>query len=91
MQAINETKLNTLVGQMVGDLGAAVNSALVIIGDRLGLYKALATGPVTAQQLAERTSTAERYVQRSVYLLRSARKWGWGWAPKLGKLGCVRW
>jgi SAM-dependent methyltransferase len=64
MQAINETKLNTLLGQLVGDLGASVNSALVIIGDKLGLYKALAEGgPANAQQLAERTGTAERYVR----------------------------
>ena len=38
---INEDKLNNLLGKMVGDLGAAVNGALVIIGDKLGLYKTL--------------------------------------------------
>ncbi|MFZ4656956.1 MAG: class I SAM-dependent methyltransferase [Caldilineaceae bacterium] len=63
MQAISETKLNALLGQMVSDLGAAVNGVLVIIGDKLGLYKALATAPATSQQLAERTGTAERYVR----------------------------
>jgi len=63
MQAINQTKLETLVGQMINDLGAAVNGVLVIIGDKLGLYKALAAVPCTSQQLAERTGTAERYVR----------------------------
>ncbi|MBV7335808.1 class I SAM-dependent methyltransferase [Chloroflexi bacterium TSY] len=60
---INETKLNDLLGQMVNDMGAAVGGALIIIGDRLGLYKELAAaGPLTAAQLATRTTTAERYV-----------------------------
>jgi 2-polyprenyl-3-methyl-5-hydroxy-6-metoxy-1,4-benzoquinol methylase len=63
MEGIDETKLYTLLGQMVGDLGAAVSGALVIIGDKLGLYKALAAAPATSQQLAERTNTAERYVR----------------------------
>lgn len=63
MHAINETKLNALLGLMVSDLGAAVNGALVIIGDKLGLYKGLATAPATSQQLAERTGTAERYIR----------------------------
>ena len=37
---VNQTKLQELVGQMLQDLGAAVNSPLVLIGDKLGLYKA---------------------------------------------------
>ncbi|MCE7979806.1 MAG: class I SAM-dependent methyltransferase [Caldilinea sp. CFX5] len=61
--AMDSVKLNELLGKMVGDLGAAVTGALVIIGDKLGLYQALAAGPVTAHQLAERTGTAERYVR----------------------------
>lgn len=39
---INETALQNLVGKMVGDLGAVVSGALVVLGDRLGLYRALA-------------------------------------------------
>lgn len=64
MQNINEEKLNALLGKMVGDLGAAVNGALVIIGDKLGLYKAIQKeGALTSKKLAEATHTAERYVR----------------------------
>lgn len=63
MQNINEDKLNALLGKMVGDLGAAVNGALVIVGDKLGLYKALQKeGPLNSQELADHTGTTERYV-----------------------------
>jgi SAM-dependent methyltransferase len=61
---INENALNELLGKMVGDLGAAASSALVLLGDRLGIYKALAqAGTVTSQQLAEHTGLAERYLR----------------------------
>jgi SAM-dependent methyltransferase len=61
--AVNEERLNAFLGKAGGDLGAAVSSVLVSIGDELGLYKALATGPLTPAQLAERTGTSERYLQ----------------------------
>ena len=62
--AINENKLNELIGKMLGDVGAAMGSALVLIGDKFGLYKALAAaGPLTAAELAARTETVERYVR----------------------------
>ena len=61
---VDETKLNAFLGQMVGDLGAAANAPLMLIGDKLGLYKALAeAGPFSAAGLAERTGTAERFVR----------------------------
>lgn len=61
---INPQKLEQLMGRMVGDLGAAAGSALVLLGDDLGLYKALAaSGPSTPADLAERTRCAERYVR----------------------------
>jgi SAM-dependent methyltransferase len=61
---VDEAKLNTLVGRMIGDVGAAFSSILVAIGDRLGLWKAMADGePVTPAELAGRTGTAERYVR----------------------------
>ncbi len=64
MENINEDKLNALLGKMVGDLGAAVNGALVIIGDKLGLYKTLhKEGKMSSDQLAEATGTSERYVR----------------------------
>jgi 2-polyprenyl-3-methyl-5-hydroxy-6-metoxy-1,4-benzoquinol methylase len=62
--AIDEGKLNELLGKMVTELGAAWGGACVILGDQLGLYKELATGNgLTSAQLAERTGTAERYVR----------------------------
>ena len=61
---MNEEKLNQLLGKMVGDLGAAVNGALVIIGDKLGLYRSLhKDGAMTSHQLAKATGTAERYIR----------------------------
>lgn len=64
MSAVNQTKLQGLVEQMLQDMGAAVNSPLVLIGDKLGLYKAIAThGCVNSTQLAELTNTNERYVR----------------------------
>ena len=61
--AINEEKLNQLLGQFVADFGAAFHAGLVVIGESLGLYKALAAGPLTSAELAERTGTDERYVR----------------------------
>ena len=61
---VNEARLNSFVGRMLGDMGATLSAALVIVGDRLGLYKALADGgPMTAATLAGRTGTAERNVR----------------------------
>lgn len=61
---IDQQKLDQFLGQVVGELGAAMNAALVIIGDKLGLYKAMAgAGPITSAELAARTKTDERYVR----------------------------
>jgi SAM-dependent methyltransferase len=63
-QTIDEAKLNEFMGRFVGDLGAALSAALVVIGDRLGLYRAMADGhPVTPEKLAGRTGTDPRYVR----------------------------
>ena len=52
------------MNQVLGELGAGMNAALVLIGDRLGLYKAMAeNGPMTSKQLAEKTRTDERYIR----------------------------
>jgi SAM-dependent methyltransferase len=56
-------KLNAFIGRFVGDLGAAVHAGMVVIGEKLGLYKALATGAFSAQELATKTNTDERYVR----------------------------
>lgn len=61
---INEDKLNEFIGKFVADLGAVAHAATVLIGDELGLYKAMADGePVTAAELAEKTDTDERYMR----------------------------
>lgn len=62
--AIDQAKLEAFLGTVVGDFGAAISAALVAIGDRLGLYRAMAAGgPVTPAELAARTGTVERYVR----------------------------
>ena len=61
---VNPDKLNAFMGKMVGDMGAAANAALIKVGDRLGLYKALAAkGPMTPADLAKATGTTERYIR----------------------------
>jgi len=61
--SVDEQRLNAFLGKAVGDLGAAVSAVLVSIGDELGLYKALAAGPLTARELASKTGTNERYIR----------------------------
>jgi len=65
MQAtLDPTRVDAFAGQLLGDLGATVSGALVHLGDRLGLYRALAQdGPATSAELAGRTGTFERYVR----------------------------
>jgi SAM-dependent methyltransferase len=62
--AVDFDKLMAFVFRAVDEVGSALNAALVVMGDRLGLYDALAgAGPLTPAELAERTGTAERYVR----------------------------
>jgi SAM-dependent methyltransferase len=60
---IDMQKLNAFIGQFVTDLGASVHAGMVVIGEKLGLYKALAEGPMTPAQLAARIHTDERYLR----------------------------
>ena len=61
---INEDKMMQFLGKVVGDFGASLSSSLAYIGQKLGLYKALAAdGPLTSAELAEKTNTNERYVR----------------------------
>jgi SAM-dependent methyltransferase len=63
-QPIDQTKLHDFVMKAVGEMGAAMNAALIIVGDKLGLYKAMAgAGPLTSAEVAAKTKTAERYVR----------------------------
>ena len=61
--ALDMNKLNAFVGQFVSDLGASVHAGMVVIGEKLGLYKALAARSMTAVELASSTRTDERYVR----------------------------
>ena len=63
--SLNEDKLNALLGKFVGDLGATMHAGSIVIGEKLGLYKAMAIPDerVTAAELAKRTDTNERYVR----------------------------
>jgi SAM-dependent methyltransferase len=61
---IDQAKLEAFVGRAVTDMGAAISGLLLHLGDRLGLYKAMAgAGPISSSTLAERTGTRERYVR----------------------------
>jgi SAM-dependent methyltransferase len=64
MTTLDTNELHAFAGQFLTDLGAAMHAATVVIGDRLGLYKALATtGPATPGQVAAEAGCDERYVQ----------------------------
>jgi SAM-dependent methyltransferase len=63
-QDIDQAALEAFMGRFIGDLGAALSAPLVAIGDRLGLYRALAAhGSLTAEELAGWTDTDPRYVR----------------------------
>ncbi len=60
---LDMNKLNDFIGRFVTDLGAAVHTGMVVIGEKLGLYKALAGGPMSSAELAAKTQTDERYLR----------------------------
>ena len=61
---IDQARLDEFLGRAVNDMGAAMSGLLVVMGDRLGLYKAMAgAGPMTSTTLAKKTGTAERQVR----------------------------
>jgi SAM-dependent methyltransferase len=63
-QPLDPEKLHAFVFRAVEEVGATLNAALVVMGDRLGLYRAMAgAGPLTPTELAQKTGTAERYVR----------------------------
>jgi hypothetical protein len=62
--AMKEEKIKHLLGQFVADFGATLHAGMVVIGEQLGLYKAMRkAGPVTSAELANLTDTNERYVR----------------------------
>jgi hypothetical protein len=72
--AIDEAKLNEMTGKVIADIGATFHAPLVLIGEKLGLFKQLALGKMDATELAAGTDTAVRYVQE--------------WLPAMGSGGC---
>ncbi len=61
---LDESKLNQHLERILSDIGAAMSASLVVIGDKLGLYKALAgSGSISPAELAKKTGTQERYVR----------------------------
>jgi 2-polyprenyl-3-methyl-5-hydroxy-6-metoxy-1,4-benzoquinol methylase len=88
--AVDEHKLQELLGRAIVDFGGASIAALVLIGDRLGLYRALAAdGPATSSELAGRTGTHERYVREwlnaqaaSAYVTYDARSGRYSLTPE---------
>jgi SAM-dependent methyltransferase len=62
--SIDQAKLEAVMGRAVTDMGAVISAPLFILGEKLGLYKAMAgAGPLTSEEVAERSGTAERYVR----------------------------
>ena len=62
--SIDEAKLEAFMGQAVTDMGAVISAPLFVIGEKLGLYKAMAgAGPLTSQEVADRSGAAERSVR----------------------------
>jgi hypothetical protein len=76
---VNEAKLREFMMKAVGEMGAAMNAALIIVGDKLGLYKAMAgAGPMTSaerrRQPADSSPTMQpRLSSRSL----PSRPWRW--------------
>ena len=61
---MDQAKLEEFVHKALGDIGSALTASLVVIGDKLGLYRAMAgAGPLTPAELAKRTGTHERSVR----------------------------
>jgi 2-polyprenyl-3-methyl-5-hydroxy-6-metoxy-1,4-benzoquinol methylase len=62
--AVDPEKLNQFIGKFLGDVGAAIQGPSILIGEQLGLYRALAAdGPLTSEGLATKTGIPERYAR----------------------------
>ena len=61
---IDRSKLEEFMMKAVGDMASSLGAMMIILGDRLGLYKAMAkSGPITSEELSTQTNTAERYIR----------------------------
>src|ERR1700738_671020 len=59
--APDQIKLNAFMDKFVNDFGAVMHAATIVVGDKLGLYKALAQGPLSVEALAQKTKTSARH------------------------------
>lgn len=82
---VNPDRLNELLGKVVGDFGAAMSAALVSMGDRLGLYKALASGRADSAAFARRAGVDERMARE--WLLNQAAGGYIDYDPATGTYG----
>lgn len=81
---VSEEKINALMGQFVNDLGASLSASLTYLGQKLGLFKALAqSGPMTSSELATQTGTVERYVRE--WLMNQAASGYIDYDPQTGR------
>lgn len=85
---INEQKLNDFMSRFVGDLGAVMHAATMVVGDQLGLFKALADGPSDVEDLAYRTNTDARYLRECCH--RRQRAVMLNTMPKRASLGSTK-
>lgn len=61
---VDQDKLNQFLGKFVADAGASIHGPTVLIGEQLGLYRAIAaSGPITSSELAKKTGTNERMIR----------------------------
>jgi 2-polyprenyl-3-methyl-5-hydroxy-6-metoxy-1,4-benzoquinol methylase len=91
-RTVNPDELNELLGRVIADAGGALILPLALIGDRLGLFSALASGgPATPGQLAERTGLTERYLREWLLAMATAGYVTYeGSAPGAGEEGSAR-
>src|SRR6266699_6321274 len=63
--SIDDAKLHEFLDKVIVDVGGAMSAVLVVIGDKLGLWKVLAKAgePLSPTELAKRTETSERYIR----------------------------
>ena len=62
--SIDNKKLEDFVMKSIGDMGSSISALMIMLGDRLGLYKALQQyGSLTSEELAQKTDTSERYIR----------------------------
>src|SRR3990172_8042764 len=64
MTTLDQQKLEAIYGRLFADLSAGYGGVMVSLGEKLGLYKAMAgSGPMSSQEVARRSACAERYVR----------------------------